>query len=183
MLENGGVSYYSSTDDAALAWAMRYYGESYRAGVEYGAFIYQSEVPVNGSNVAGYYLGAAIKGEATSISNFWQTEDEINKLVAGWIHTHGNKGGKGDLVFSLRNKQGEAGDAYVTTWTSHDRKAYLDAHGLTDNSLAPGYLVNNNGTLLKASLEWKDRSMLDEIQGLLFTDTRYVTTVAQGIPR
>jgi len=123
-LYNVNTQRFSTTDDAALAWSLRYASDSKKAGAEYGAFIYK-----NSDNK--YYLGKLLtSGDATKIDGkvFWGGQD-TKAITAGWVHTHGNTTGQMNWEFS-----GFDGDA-----------------GITNSLGCPGYLVNSKGELFVMS--------------------------------
>ncbi|MDR1219671.1 MAG: DUF4329 domain-containing protein [Treponema sp.] len=178
LLENGGVSYYSSTDDAALAWAMEYNPKSVANGIEYGGLIYQSTL--------GYYCGPTSSGNAKSV-NIWQGFDDDGYLagdpIAGFVHTHGSYTNSGNANMSdIDITTGKPGDTGVVMNLNDWRKYHLDANGITNlDYLTSGFVANANGELQKLVIT-RDQYNAMGSHGAAITDRRYISIVSTGIP-
>ena len=163
---------FDSQNDAALAFSLMYSGASKKAGKEWGAWIYQKTTTVKGKEKTTYYYGDVVKSTSGVSLDIWSGIDWSNREnVVASIHTHGSAHGQYDMDFSDMTKRGP-GDVPFTIAISDPK--YL-GHNVSD------YLVNYDGTLTRLDIT-EDQYNAIKNHGKIFTDKRYVSVVATGIP-
>jgi hypothetical protein len=190
ILTEDGRNYYASTDDAALAWSIEYNAISIKQSAEYGALMYERMTTVDGKPVSYYYIGPTNHGRGDrkwKSVDIWEGFDDDGYLtgdpIAGFVHTHGSFTNPAYANMSDINVEtGTPGDSGVVMALNEWRKYYFDSNGITGASYSSaGYVSNANGQLQRLVITQAQYNAMGG-HGATFTDSRYLSIVATGVP-